>query len=257
MRLPDLSGKVVLITGAGQGIGAETARLMARAGAQVIAAVKPDSGLETDATSAEFEGRLTVAECNVLRNEDVDRLFTATQVKYGRLDVLINNAGVIAPIAHIMDADADEWTTCLAVNAGGAFRCTSKFLPLLLAAKGLILNLSSGAAYRPLEGWSAYCASKAAVVMLSRVTALEYVDQGLRIFSLGVGPTDTGMQERIRASGLNPVSQIPREKLLKPAAIASVLAWLCGPEARLLKELEIDVRDPLFTYLLTQSDREK
>ena len=252
MQLPNLDGKVVLITGAGRGIGAAAAALMAEAGAQVIAAIKPGTRQESGAENTTVGNRLTILECDVRSNEDVHRLFDVVSNKHGRLDVLVNNAGLIEPIGHIQDVDADAWIECLAVNVGGAFRCTRTFLPLLLAAKGIIINISSGAAYRPLEGWSAYCSSKAALVMLSRAIAHEYGEQCLRVFSLGVPPTDTEMQNLIRASGLNPISKIPREKLLPAATTAFVLTWLCGPESRSIKELEIDVRDSLFTYLLQQ-----
>jgi NAD(P)-dependent dehydrogenase (short-subunit alcohol dehydrogenase family) len=254
MRLPDLSDKVVLITGAGAGIGAATSLLLAQTGAQVIAAVKPGTGSELDAENKGAGARITVTECDVSSDRDIDRLYELTSAKFGRLDVLINNAGRIMPIGRIEAARPEEWEACLAVNAGGAFRCTRRFLAMLLAVKGLVINLSSGAAYRPLEGWSAYCASKAALVMLSRSIAHEYGEQGLRVFSFGVAPTDTEMQAAIRNSGINPVSLIPRGQLMKPERVAAVLAWLCGPDSRLIQEIEIDIRNPLFAYLLAQGD---
>jgi NAD(P)-dependent dehydrogenase (short-subunit alcohol dehydrogenase family) len=252
MRLPDLSDKVVLITGAGAGIGAATALFLAQTGAQVIAAVKPGTGSDLEAENK--GGRITVTECDVSSDHDVDRLFELTSAKFGRLDVLINNAGRIMPIGRIETVSPEEWEACLAVNAGGAFRCTRRFLTMLLAVKGLVINLSSGAAYRPLEGWSAYCASKAALLMLSRSIAHEYGEQGLRVFSFGVSPTDTEMQAAIRNSGLNPVSLIPRGQLMKAERVAAVIAWLCGPDSRLIQEIEIDIRNPLFAYLLAQGD---
>jgi NAD(P)-dependent dehydrogenase (short-subunit alcohol dehydrogenase family) len=249
MTIPDLTGKVILVTGAGDGIGYSASSVLAGAGANVIAAEKP-GGVGQLSAAEKLRDRIDVLPCDVRRDRDVESVLEFVRRKFGRLDVLINGAGVIAPIARIGDAGADEWSECLSTNAGGAFRCTSKSLPLLLASRGLVLNLSSGAAYRPLEGWSAYCASKAALVMLTRATAHEYAAQGLRVFALGIAPTDTKMQEKIRASELNPVSRIPREELWKPEAIAAILAWLCGPEAAFLKEIELDVRDALFTYLL-------
>jgi NAD(P)-dependent dehydrogenase (short-subunit alcohol dehydrogenase family) len=249
--LPNLAGKIILVTGAGAGVGAATSRLLVKAGAKVIAAVKPGTGREL---AAENTSGLTVVECDVSSGSDVDRLLQQVEASFGQLDVLINNAGRIAPIAHIADTHAEDWIACLDVNAGGAFRCIQRFLPMLLKARGLVINISSGAAYRPLEGWSAYCASKAALVMLSRSLAHEYSDQGLRVFSFGIAPTDTEMQVEIRGSGLNPVSKIPREQLMKPERVGEVLAWLCGPDARLLQEIEMDIRNPLFTYLLARKD---
>lgn len=254
MQLPDLTGKTVLITGAGSGIGAAASLLVAQTGAQVIAAIKPGTGKDLGAAS-NGAGQITVVECDVSSDQEVNNLFEVTYANFDRLDVLINNAGRIAPIGRIEDANPEEWAACLALNAGGAFRCTKRFLPMLLAARGLVINLSSGAAYRPLEGWSAYCASKAALVMLSRSIAHEYSEQGLRVFSLGVAPTDTEMQALIRGSGINPVSRIPREQLMKPERVAAVLAWLCGPDSRVIQEIEIDIRNPLFAYLLAQGEK--
>ena len=245
--IPNLDGKIIVITGAGVGIGTAAATLLAGAGARVIAAVKPGTDVSSKLDS---DPQITVIECDVLSNDDVNRLHEEVISTHGRLDVLINNAGRIAPIGRILETKPEEWDACLAVNTGGAFRCTQRFLGDLLEARGLIINISSGAAYKPLEGWSAYCSSKAALLMLSRAIAHEYAEAGLRIFSLGVPPTDTAMQAAIRESRLNPVSRIPREKLMKAEQIAAVIAWLCGPDSRLLQTLEIDVRDPLFTYLL-------
>jgi len=246
--IPNLENKVIVVTGAGTGIGAVTAAILARAGAHVIAAIKPGS---EDGLELKPDSQLTVIECDVSSSKDVNQLHAEVMGAFGRLDVLINNAGRIAPIGRIIETKPEEWDACLAVNAGGAFRCTQTFLPQLLETKGLIINISSGAAYRPLEGWSAYCSSKAALLMLSRAIAHEYADTGLRVVSLGVPPTDTAMQSAIRQSGMNPVSKIPRENLTKPEQIGTVLAWLCGPDSRHLNTLEIDVRDPLFSYLLS------
>jgi len=227
---------------------------MATAGANVIAVVKPGTGNGTFPEKQQLGGRITTIECDVCQDDNVVNAFNVASKEHGRLDALVNNAGMIAPIGHIQDVDPKQWMECLDINAGGAFRCTKTFLPMLLAAKGTIVNVSSGAAFRPMEGWSAYCSSKAALVMLSRATMHEYGDRGVRVFALGVPPTDTEMQALVRASGLNPVSQIPREKLEPPETSAAAIAWLCGPDAHVVKEIEVDVRDTLFTYLRSEKD---
>ena len=86
--------------------------------------------------------------------------------------------------------------------------------------------------------------------MFSRATALEYAEQGLRVFSLGIPPTDTAMQGAIRESGLNPISRIPKEHLQPVEKAASVVVWLAAPDAACVSAVEIDVRDALFRYLL-------
>jgi len=244
---PNLEPTTVVVTGAGRGIGAACVRQLLQNGASVLALVQPRTDNELGELVAKYPQRLRILDADVRNAEQVGAAADAAQQHFGGADVLVNNAGVIRPIGRLGEVDPDEWAEVLAVNAAGAMRCTNAFLPQLIAHQGLIVNMSSGAAYRPLEGWSAYCASKAALVMLSRATDLEYREQGVRVFSLGIPPTDTHMQGSIRDSGLNEVSQIPQQSLNAPQVTASVVAWLCGPQARAgIKKVEVDVRDPEF-----------
>ncbi|QLQ18384.1 MAG: SDR family NAD(P)-dependent oxidoreductase [Exiguobacterium profundum] len=101
-----------------------------------------------------------------------------------------------------------------------------------------------GAARRPLEGWSAYCAGKAGLAMLTRSVHLEYGAAGVQVYGFAPGVVDTGMQGEIRASGMNEVSQIPRAALALADQPARAIAWLCGPQAAGLAGQELDVREP-------------
>jgi NAD(P)-dependent dehydrogenase (short-subunit alcohol dehydrogenase family) len=251
--IPDLEGKTVVVTGAGRGIGAATTLRLLEAKASVLALVQPgsepDDGLRN--LPAADAKRLRILPVDIRNTAAVDGAVAEARRHFGHVDVLVNNAGVIRPIGRIGDVDPDEWAEVLAVNAGGAMRCTRALLPLLLERQGTIVNMSSGAAYRALEGWSAYCASKAALVMLSRAIDLEYRPRGLRVFSLGIPPTDTAMQGAIRASGINEVSKIPQQNLTSPAIVAAVVTWLCGTQARdTIEKIEIDVRDPDFAIFM-------
>jgi NAD(P)-dependent dehydrogenase (short-subunit alcohol dehydrogenase family) len=254
--LPHLDGAAVVVTGAGRGIGAATVRRLLEAKASVLALVQPgtEAASELGAQGASHGEQLRVLAVDVRSTADVARAVTAATEAFGRVDALVNNAGVIRPIGLVGEVDPDAWAEVLAVNAAGAMRCTRAFLPLLMASRGVIVNMSSGAAYRSLEGWSAYCASKAALAMLSRATDLEYRARGLRVFSLGVPPTDTPMQGAIRASGINDVSKIPQQDLVAPTVTAAVVAWLCGADARgQIEKIEIDVRDPEFAIFTQEA----
>jgi 3-oxoacyl-[acyl-carrier protein] reductase len=245
----ELKDAVVVVTGAGRGIGAAIVQRLLEAGASVFAVVQPGAipAPEFDMLVTGGGTRLQVFAADVCSTADIAAAAAKALQDFGHVDALINNAGVIQPIGLLGDVDPDAWAKVLAVNAGGAMRCTGVFMPHLLARRGVVVNMSSGAGYRALEGWSAYCASKAAMVMVSRSTDLEYRDRGLRVFSLGVPPTDTAMQASIRASGINDVSRIPQQSLTSPSVIADVVVWLCGPVARNeIEKLEIDVRDPEF-----------
>lgn len=254
--LPRLDGATVVVTGAGCGIGAAVVRRLLQANASVLALVEPGTQADSElkGLTASDGARLRVLAADVRRTADVALAATVALSEFGRVDALVNNAGVIRPIGLLGDLDADAWEQVLAINAGGAMRCVQAFLPLLLESHGTVINMSSGAAYRPLEGWSAYCASKAALVMLSRAIDLEYSSHGIRVFSLGIPPTDTTMQGSIRASGMNDLSKIPQHDLTPPAVTAAVAAWLCGPDARSqIAKIEIDVRDPEFARFAQES----
>jgi NAD(P)-dependent dehydrogenase (short-subunit alcohol dehydrogenase family) len=130
------------------------------------------------------------------------------------------------------------------VNLAGAFNMTRAVLPAMVAqGGGTVINLSSGAAFRPLEGWSAYCASKAGLAMFTRSIDLEYGAQGIRAVGFAPGLVDTGMQAQIRASGVNPVSKTPRERLSDPADPARVIVWLASGGAAAHAGTDIDIRN--------------
>ena len=117
-------------------------------------------------------------------------------------------------------------------------------LPHFLTQKtGVIVNISSGAAHNPMEGWSAYCSGKAGVYMLTRATALEAGGRGVRVYGFAPGVVDTDMQVTIRASGINEVSRIPRENLASPEDPAKAIAWLCSDAAADLAGQELTIRD--------------
>jgi NAD(P)-dependent dehydrogenase (short-subunit alcohol dehydrogenase family) len=109
--------------------------------------------------------------------------------------------------------------------------------------RGVIVNLSSGAAHRAVEGWSAYCAAKAGVHALLGVLALETAGSGIRVHGFQPGAVDTGMLETVRDAGLGYVSRLPRETLLPPELPARVIAWLMRPEAADLAGQELTIRD--------------
>ncbi|MBN9058384.1 MAG: SDR family NAD(P)-dependent oxidoreductase [Rhizobiales bacterium] len=120
-------------------------------------------------------------------------------------------------------------------------------LPAMLdRGGGAIVNLSSGAAHRAMEGWSAYCAAKAGLAMVTKSLALEYGARGIRAFGFAPGIVDTGMQVEIRASGINPVSKLPREGLASVDDPAKAIVFLCTSAAGDLAGLEVDIREASF-----------
>jgi NAD(P)-dependent dehydrogenase (short-subunit alcohol dehydrogenase family) len=233
-----LTGKTALVTGGNRGIGLATVRALAEAGAEVHFTARSAANLAA-AQRDLGEIRATGHLANM-----TDRIAMATVLDQG-FDILINNAAVIGPIGRILDVSAEDWAQGIDINLTSAFHATQRALGHMVAkGGGTIVNISSGAAHRPQEGWSAYCAGKAGLAMLTRSIHLEYADHGIRVFGFAPGVVDTDVQGAIRASGINPVSKLPRESLAPPNEPARAIAWLCTPAADALAGQELDVRAP-------------
>ena len=227
----DLAGKTVVITGASRGIGAATARHLAEMGASVVLAARSGGGINALAAEIRDAGGTAHAfTCDVAEAGSVEDLIGEAITRTGRLDVLVNNAGVIEPIAHIADSDPSAWSEVVDINFKGVYYGIRYALPRMLAAGGgTVINISSGAANRALEGWSHYCATKAGVLMLTEATDLEYREKGIRVIGLSPGTVATEMQVLIKAAGVNPVSQLDPSVHIPTEWVAEAIAYLCGP----------------------------
>ncbi len=235
-----MQGKVVVITGASRGIGAAAAEEFAQAGAQVVLLSR---GVGETGPMADRLGGLAMP-CDVADWGSVQGAIGAVVARYGRLDVLINNAGVIDPIAALAAADPAEWAAAVAVNLTGVFHGMRAAVPVMKAqGSGTVLTVSSGAAHSPLEGWSSYCASKAGAAMLTRALHLEESGWGLRVMGLSPGTVATEMQVKIKASGINPVAALDPAVHIPAAWPARTLLWMCGAAADSYLGEEIKLRD--------------
>ncbi|MDZ7905734.1 MAG: SDR family oxidoreductase [Cypionkella sp.] len=240
--MQDMSGKTVLITGASQGIGAAAAAAFVAAGARVMLAARNADKLTALAQTLGPNAR--AIPCDVGDFAAVQAAVDAAQDWGGRLDVLINNAGVITPIAHLAEADPAQWASAIDTNLRGVFHGIRAALPVMRArGAGTIITVSSGAAVNPMEGWGAYCASKAGALMLTRVAHLEESAHGLRILGLSPGTVATEMQVKIKASGINPVSQLGPSAHIPPDWAAHALVWMCGPQADPWLGRDVSLRD--------------
>jgi 3-oxoacyl-[acyl-carrier protein] reductase len=243
-----LSGKVIIVTGASRGIGAAAAMALSREGATLMLAAR-DGSLVADVAESIIEagGMAHSTPCDVSDYAAVDWLVLETEGRFDRVDALINNAGVIEPIATVAESDPAEWARNIEINLIGAYNPIRAVLPRMIkAGGGTIVNVSSGAALRPMEGWSAYCAGKAGLAMLTQSIMLENTANKIRVFGFQPGTTDTDMQVTIRASGINMVSQIPRQNLTPVAHPAAAIVYLCTPAADDLNGQEFSLRDESF-----------
>ena len=237
-----MQGKVAVITGASRGIGAEAARVFAAAGAQVALLARSTGAVE--GLAAEIGPQALALGCDVADAQAVQAAVDAVVARWGRLDVLINNAGVIDPIARLTEADAAQWGHAIDINLKGVFHGIRAAVPVMRAqGGGTVITVSSGAATNPLEGWSSYCASKAGALMLTRVLHLEEGGHGIRALGLSPGTVATEMQVRIRASGVNPVSALDPSVHIPADWPARALLWMCGPAADGWLGKDISLRD--------------
>ena len=225
-----MQGKVVAITGASRGIGAAAARVFAAAGAKV--ALLARSEREIDALAAEIGPAALALRCDVADWASVQQAIATVVQRFGRLDVLVNNAGTIDPIARLADVDPAAWGRAVDVNLKGVFHGLRAAIPVMRAqGSGTIITVSSGAARAALEGWSSYCAGKAGALMLTQAAHLEEGPHGIRVLGLSPGTVATEMQVKIKASGINPVSQLDPAVHIPADWPARALLWMCGPEA--------------------------
>ena len=238
-----MTGKTVVITGASRGIGEAAAREFAEKGANVVLLARDADRIATIA--AEIGETALAIPCDVTSFEAVKSAIDRTLSQFGSIDVLVNNAGVIAPMAPLAEADVDQWGLAVDVNLKGVFHGARAVLPSMIAKGcGTILNISSGAAHNPYEVWSAYCASKAGAYMLTRHIDLEYRAAGIRALGLSPGTVATQMQRDIKSSGLGPVAELEWSDHIPPEWPAKALVWMCGEEADVYRGQDVKLRDP-------------
>jgi NAD(P)-dependent dehydrogenase (short-subunit alcohol dehydrogenase family) len=240
-----LQGKIALVTGASRGLGEGIARALARDGAAVMLLARDgDLARKVAGEIVDAGGTAEALACDVSDYPSVERAVADTRQRLGGLDILVNNAGVIEPIAEVAASDPAVWARNIQINLIGAYYVVHAVLDAMLQGGGTIINISSGAAYRPLEGWSSYCAGKAGLAMLTRSLVLE--TSGVRIFGFSPGTIDTDMQVKIRASGLNQVSQIPRANLSPVEHAVRGLLYLCDEASDDLIGQDVSMRDEAF-----------
>ena len=198
-----LDGEVVLVTGGSRGIGEAVAHAFARAGARLALLARTQPEVERVANEIAARGVGTLSfRGDVSRRSEVEHAVAATLEKFGRLDVLVNAAGVYGPIGRLVENDMDEWVQALEINLlGTVFAMRAALPPMLARRKGVIINFSGGGAVSPFPCFSAYATSKAAVVRLTETTAEEVKEFGIRINSIAPGAVNTRLLDQVLAAG--------------------------------------------------------
>lgn len=241
----DAEGAVVIVTGAAKGLGKAIADEVVRRGGRTVLLVRSDAAAKL--LEAEYGDAAVTIVRDVNAPDAADAAMAAALERFGRVDGLVNNAGVIDPIGMLAESDPSAWELSIRTNLVAPYRLARAFIARP-SGSGLrrIVNISSGAAARPLEGWSAYCAGKAGLAMLTRSLQLEYAGASIRAFGLVPGLVDTDMQGSIRASGVNSVSQLPRSALRPASEPARAVAYLLSGAGDDLAGGEVEIRDAAF-----------
>lgn len=237
-----------IVFGGSHGIGAATALALAEHGASVVVAARSASSCHVVVDKIMARGGKAMAmSCDVSHSDQVAAVIALALQRFGRLDYIINSAGVMDPLAPIEESPPDAWARCIEINLNGSFYACHAALPIFRAQNsGVIVNLSSGAAFHALEGWSAYCAAKAGLAMLTRVLTAETAGSDIRIYGFQPGMINTELTRSALRHKVNRIADLDPATFDSPEAPAAAIAWLCRHRPRDLCGGEVVFADPAF-----------
>ena len=230
----DLAHRVAVVTGGGRGIGAAVCRRLAANGATVVVNFAR-SDAAAQALVAEIVaagGRAEAAKADVSREEEVAALFAGVAERHGRLDVLVNNAGVVKDDL-VLSMRMAEWRRVMEVDADGVYLCTKAALERMFpAGSGRIVNVASVSALRGGRGQANYAAAKAAVLAFTRAVALEVAERGIQVNAVVPGLVETKMTASVRRRAAERIlERIPMGRFGRPEDVAGLVLFLCSDDA--------------------------
>lgn len=250
-----LEGKLVVVTGASQGIGRQIALDCAAEGADLVLAARSADALHQTAEQVGSLGRTAqVVPTDVTDLESVNGLARAVLERWGRVDVLVNNSGIAGPSAPLWEVPPDEWDTTMAVNVTGVFWCCRALMPSMIErGTGSVVNIGSITGKRPLLNRSAYATSKAALIGLTRTLAEEAGPRGVRVNLVSPGAVEGPRIDRVfemqaEAQGRSPeeireqfLGLSPLRQLVKASDIASMVVFLASDDAARITGADMNV----------------
>ncbi len=236
------AGKVVIITGAGSGIGEGTAIRFASEGASVVLAGRTKEKLDKVASKLDAE-RTLVHVADVAEEDQAKALIDATLARFGQLDVLVNNAGV-AVMGKITEATTEDWRKVMSADVDGVFFCTRAAMPHLIKTRGNVVNTSSVSGLGGDWGMSIYNAAKGAVTNFTRALALDHGRDGVRVNAVCPSFTLTDMTDEMKDNEALLAKfneRIPMGRPANPDDIAAVIAFLASDDARFVTGVNLPV----------------
>ena len=239
-----LDGQIAVITGSGRGIGRAIALAYAREGAKLALAARSETELqETVSAVSELGAEAIAVRTDVTSQEDTERLAHRVVERFGRIDVLVNNAGNSGPVGPLHVNDIADWVNTINVNLTGTFLVCRAVIPVMLARSGgKIINLSGAGATNAWSNMSAYCSSKAAVVRLTEVLAQELDGKGITVNALGPGSVHTSMWDKMTEEAAQVGADFIHELGLRVTSgggasideCAELAVWLASDESGVL-----------------------
>ncbi len=226
--------KVVIVTGAGSGIGRATALAFAQEGAKVIVSdIQEQNGLATVEAIKKEKGEVYFIKCDVSSEEQVKNLVDQTVEKYGKLDCAYNNAGVEGSPCSTVECSTENWDKTININLKGVWLCMKYEIPAMLKhGKGSIVNCSSIAGLVGFETIPAYVASKHGVIGLTETAALEFAKKNIRVNAVCPGAIHTPMLDRFTHGVEKTMAeQDPMGRVGSPEEIADSVLWLCSDKS--------------------------
>ena len=198
-----LASKIAIVTGAGRGIGRAIAEAMAEEGGRIVLVSRTQTEIEDVERSIRASGgQAHAVVCDVSDRAQVQRMITGTIESLGTIDILVNNAGRLTPVGAFSTVDLDEWLATLNLNLGSVLYCTQAVLPTMLNQRsGKIINLSGGGATSPFPSFTAYGASKTAVIRFTETLAQELKSSNIQVNAIAPGAVYTKLTESILAAG--------------------------------------------------------
>ena len=242
-----LVNKVVIITGAGAGIGEATAKLFAKEGAKVVCCSQSESAKNV-AQKIKKSGRQAIfVQGDVAEKETCESIVNNTISTFGQIDILFNNAGIVLPIDTIHENTEEQWDRVMAVNVRSIFLLSKLAIPHLKKTKGTIVNNSSVLALKGVKNRAVYSASKGAISALTKAMAMDYMDDGIRVNAICPGTTDTPSLARRLSKLDDPIqarknftARQPMKRLGTPEELAEAVMFLATNEFTTGINLSVD-----------------